>query len=205
MKTRTRNVVCWVEAGFDAVDLAGLCQVLSEAGSNWNWRAYRIEIASRAGGLVTSNAQLQLQTVAVATCSEPDVVAVASGQHVASATLPTDPPERWTNPEVEWVGLRAGLIPILRSGRFRGATVAASPRLRPRLLGVDATLQFSAKPWHVDGKLWSSAGPDATEVALSLLQRHVGNTARRAVEAAFGLTTTFPAVNVNLAKPDATE
>lgn len=205
MKTRTKNVLCWVEAGFDALDLAAFCQVLSEAGSVWNWRAYRIEIASRTGGVITNNGQQELLTIALDACSEPDIVVVSSGQHVGSEALPTDPTESWTSPHVEWVGLRAGLLPIVRTGRFAGATVAASPRLRPRLVAAEPTLQFATKPWHVDGNLWSCASADATDAALTLVQRHVGNSARRAVETALGLATTFPPLHVNFRKPETVE
>jgi transcriptional regulator GlxA family with amidase domain len=205
MKTRTRNVVCWIEAGFDALDLAGFCQVLSDAGSVWNWRAYRIEVASCAGGLVTSNAQQELQTVALDTCSEPEVVIIGGGEHVGTARLEADPMKRWANSDIEWVGLRAGLLAIVRTGRFKGATVAAGLRLQPRLLAVEPTLQFATKPWHVDGKLWSTANADTTDAALSLVQRHVGNSARRAVETSLGLSTMFSTLHVNLTKPGPAE
>lgn len=208
MKTRTRSVVCCVEAGFDALALGGVCQVLSEAGSIWNWRAYRLEIASRAGGLITSNAQQQLQTRPFDACSEPEIVVVGAGPPVAAAGVDDPEPDllaRWPGPTIEWVGLRAGLIPIVRSGRFKGATVAASARLQPRLLAAEPTLQFAAKPWHVEGTLWSSASADATELALTLVQRHVGNSARRAVETSLGLTTSFSSLRVNLTKPGASE
>lgn len=196
MKTRTRHVVCWVEAGFDALDVASFCQVLSEAGSTWNWRAYRIEFVSRTGGLIASNAQLELNTAPMA-AAQPDVVIVASGRQATPAEMP-DPWRLWSSPHVEWVGLRAGLLALLSTGRFQGATVAASPRFQPRLLAVEPSLQFSSKPWHVHERLWSCASADATDAALALLQRHVGNTARRAVETALGLSTTFPAVNVDV-------
>lgn len=199
MKTRTRRVVCWLEEGFDVLDVAAFCQVLSEAGSNWNWRAFKIELASRAGGLVTSHAQLALQTCAIDTCAEPDVAVVANGPNTAAPDAP-NPCARWTSPEVEWVGLRAGLVEIVRTGRFAGATVAATPRLQPRLLAAEPTLRFSAKPWHLDAKLWSTSSADATDVALALVQRHVGNSARRAVEASLGLATTFTPVSVGLTK-----
>src|SRR5690606_37965653 len=87
VKTRTRHVVCWVEAGFDALDVASFCQVLSEAGSTWNWRAYRIEFVSRTGGLIASNAQLELNTAPMA-AAQPDVVIVASGRQATPAEMP---------------------------------------------------------------------------------------------------------------------
>src|SRR5690606_15375487 len=148
------------------------------------------------GGLVSSNAQHELNTVPI-TPAQPDVVIVANPRHVTATQTP-DPLQLWSSPHVEWVGLRGGLARLLCSGHFAGATVAASPRLQPRLLAVEPTLQFSSKPWHLHDRLWSCASADTTDAALALLQRHVGNTARRAVETALGLSTTFPAVNVDV-------
>jgi transcriptional regulator GlxA family with amidase domain len=130
---------------------------------------------------------------------------VGSGEHVGSYAQPGDPTEVYTSPEIEWVGLRAGLVSLARTGRFKGATVAAGPRLQPRLRAVESTLQFTTKPWHVDAKLWSTSSADTTEVALTLVQRHIGNTARRAVETALGLSATFPALRVDFGKLDPTE
>lgn len=199
MKTRTKNVVCWVERGFDALDVAGFCQVLSEAGSTWNWRAYRLELTSRAGGLVMSSAQYEVPTLAFDDCTPPDVVIVAGGAHAPSPNLPTDPPERWPSPDLEWVGLRAGLLPIVATGRFGSAKVAASPRLQPRLLTAEPSLRFVTEPFCSDAKLWSCATADTTPAALALVQRHVGNSARRAVETALGLAVSFPPIRVELA------
>lgn len=198
MKTRTKNVVCWVERGFDALDVAGFCQVLSEAGSTWNWRAYRIELASRTGGLVMSSAQYEVPTLSFDQCTAPNLVLVAGGAHVPSPTLPTDPPERWSSPDVEWVGLRGGLLPIVATGRFAGVKVAANLHLQPRLLAAEPSLRFVTDPFCSDAKLWSCATADTTPAALALVQRHVGNSARRAVETALGLAVSFPPIKVDL-------
>lgn len=194
MKTRTKHVVCWVEPGFDALDVSGFCQVLSETGSTWNWRAYRVELASRAGGMVMSSAQVAVSTVALDDCATPDVVVVAG----APSPLATDPPERWAGADIEWVGLRKGLLAIVSTGRFGGARVAASPRLQPRLLATEPSLRFVTEPFFCDGRLWSCASADTTLAALALVQRHVGGGARRAVETALGLTLAFPPMRVEL-------
>lgn len=208
MRTRTRHVLCWVEEGFGALDVAACCQVLSAAGSAWNWRAYRIDFASARGGLIQSSGQLTIETAEVskvlggATSGETshhpsfDVVLVASGELAPAESDPTL--SQLGHPQTEWFGLRSGLAPLLRTGRFAGSTVAAALSYQPRLLAIEPSLSFTSRPWHQHGHLWTTASADSTDPALSLVQRHLGASARRAVEASLGLTTTISPLRVEL-------
>lgn len=207
MRTRTRRVLCWVEEGFDALDVATFCQVLSMAGSTWNWRAYKIELASRSGGEVRSSAQLTLATMPIATCAAPEIVIVAGGSHVARRRgIEADPTAWWSDADLEWVTLRNGLLVLLESGRCGGATVAASAALQPQLLAAEPTLRFSSKSSHLDGKLLSCASADTLDAALGMVQRHVGLGARRIIETNLGLTTPVASVQVtNSAAPPSGE
>jgi transcriptional regulator GlxA family with amidase domain len=216
VRTRTRQVLCWVEEGFGALDVAACCQVFSSAGSAWNWRAYRIELVSTRGGLVKSSGQLTMETVALhrvlsgATSGNAamgrlphfDVVIVASGERelASDASLSFS---QLTHPRLEWVGLRSGLAPLLRTGCFTGATVAAAVNHQHQLLAIDPSLQFTSRPWHQHENLWSTATADSTDAALSMVQRHMGASARRAIEVFLGLTTTISPVRVELSpKPE---
>lgn len=208
MRTRTRHVLCWVEEGFGALDVAACCQVLSAAGSAWNWRAYRIVFASRRGGSIPSSGQLSVETAELsevlggATSKDLappnlDVVIVASGELVLGEESDRLLTQR-TRPETQWFGLRSGLASLLRTGRFAGSTVAAAPKYQPRLLAIEPSLMFTSRPWHQHANLWSTATADSTDPTLSLVERHLGASARRTVETSLGLTTTISPLRVEL-------
>lgn len=219
MKTRTRLVLFWLDDGFDGLDVATWCQVLSLAGSTWNWRAYRIVLASRNGGTVQSNAQFALDTVgfkdalgcpSVSSTDESDderptaldslkerpfdAVIVASSERASLTELP--PLDELVNPYTEWVGLRLGIVPLL--SRFPDATVAALPALHPRLRERAPSVCFTSRPWHRDGNLWSTAVAASTDTALEFVQHHLGKGARRSVEVALGLTTSVSPIRIVL-------
>lgn len=212
MKTRTRRVLCWIEPDFDALDVASFCQVLSEAGSTWNWRAFRIDLVSSAGGLVRSRSQMSVETLpleaTLASASAPreraspshdpfELVVAGGGRHPAGAPAALAAVlSHGGESNVEWVGLRSGLLPLLETKYFAGKTVAAPPRLHPRLLQTEPHLRFSSAAWHRDGSLWSVACADATQAALALVQAQIGTSARRAIETTLGLTTTITPVRL---------
>lgn len=218
MKTRTRRVLCWIEPDFDVMDVASYCQVLSEAGSTWNWRAFRIDLVSTGGGLLRSRCQMAVQTTplaaALASAAEPqkstvrdrgpfDILVAGGGRYTPGASSPLAATLSHDEASsVEWVGLRGGLLPIVETGYFAGKTVAAPPRLQTRLLASEPQLGFSAAPWYRDGRLWSVACADATQAALALVQSHVGVSARRAIETTLGLTTTITPVHLASQPPN---
>jgi hypothetical protein len=218
MKTRTRRVLVWINDGFDGLDVATWCQVLSLAGSTWNWRAYRIVVASLEGGKVQSNAQFALDSVrlkdALASASTSstdhpeaeklaslesakappfDVVILAGSEHNFDFDLASL--DELVDVHTEWVGLRSGIVPLL--GRFPDATVAASPALQARLR-AHAPVCFTSGPWHQHGNLWSTSAGACTDAALAFVQHHLGKSARRSVEAALGLTTSLSPIRIVL-------
>lgn len=219
MKTRTRLVLFWLDDGFDGLDVATWCQVLSLAGSTWNWRAYRIVLASREGGKVLSNAQFALDTVrledalgaAQASSTDQlegetpavfppggarpfDAIIVAGGERAATTELP--PPDQFVDAHTEWVGLRTGIVPLL--GRFPNATIAASPAHHARLRTSAHSACFTARPWHRDGNLWSTSVGASTDAALEFVQHTLGKSARRSIEVALGLTTSVSPIRIVL-------
>lgn len=67
MRTSSRDVVCIVFDEFELFDLAAYSQVLSLSGKHWNWRPFRLHIASTSSQ-VRSTTMLTVQ----ATCELPE-------------------------------------------------------------------------------------------------------------------------------------
>lgn len=193
MKTRTRHVVCWLEPHFNLIDVASFCQVLSVAGSNWNWRPYRLSFASTSGGVVTSSAQVRVDTVPLASCDLPDVVIVSSS--APTGVTSTDAPfATWQVAVPFWVALR-GSLPTLVKLNVPLSTVAVSPPHQALMRELVPGLQFSSKDFHEDGQVLSCGTLDVLPAALALLEKQIGHSARRYVETQLGLTQTAVALH----------
>lgn len=187
MKTRTRHVVCWVEAHFNLIDLATVCQVLSVAGSNWNWRPYRISLASRHGGLVPSRAQVNVDTVSLIDCAPPDVVILAGGEPHEPWHPDEEPFVTWQQLQPLWVALRDGVHALVRLEPLCQRLAVARAQ-QERVREFSPHVHFENKDYHLEGRVLSCATLDVLPAALLLLERQVGQSARRFVETQLGLT-----------------
>lgn len=186
MKTRTQHVVCWVEPYFELIDVATFCHVLSVAGSNWNWRPYRLSLASEQGGVVPSRSQVSVQTVPLTSCAVPDVVILACGERPSyEGAGPTI--EGWSVAELTWIVFRDSIKTFMRFG-VAVDTLAVSAAGRKAVLDACSNAQFSPKDFHFDARVLSCATLDVLPGALGFVERQLGRSARRYVEAQLGLT-----------------
>lgn len=187
MKTRTRHVVCWLEAHFNLIDVATLCYVLSVAGSNWNWRPYRVSVASRQGGLVPSRAQTHVDTVRLTECETPDIIVLAGGELHETWQPDEAPFAAWSQTQPFWVALRDGVHTLLRlEPTCERLAVALSQQARVQQSSPH--VHFEHKDHHLEGRVLSCATLDVLPAALLLVERQIGQSARRFVETQLGLT-----------------
>lgn len=193
VKTRTRHVVCWLEPNFNLIDVAAFCQVLSLAGSNWNWRPYRLSLVSSNGGLIASRAQVSLDTLALVSAEPPDVVILAGGE--ANSIPPSDdgPLISWSRDHVFWVALRDG-VPRLLQLQQSMSMLAVPAQHQAHIRKLLPAIQFTSADFYLDTHVLSCASLDVLPAALALVERQIGQSARRYVETQMGLTQ----VGINL-------
>lgn len=187
MKTRTQQVVCWVEPLFDLIDVTAFCHVLSAAGSNWNWRPYRISMASRVGGMITSSAQVSVQTIPLAACGPPDIVILGCGDGGVSLDINEDPFTMWRQSKPLWVALGNSSATLLRLG-LPVSSLAVSAMRQPEVRKWSSSVEFTTKDFHFEADVLSCSTLDVVPAAFALLERQIGRSARRYVETQMGLT-----------------
>ncbi len=188
MKTRTRHVVCWIEPYFDLIDVATFCHVLSVAGSNWNWRPYRLSLASQLGGLVTSRSQVSLLTVPLTACDAPDVVILGPGELERELDGQDALFASWREADPVWVTLSNSTSTLLRLN-LPTSTLAVSASRQAQVQSLAPHIELAAKDFHFDAQVLSCSTLDVLPAALALIERQIGRSARRFVETQMGLTS----------------
>ena len=195
MRTKSVAVACWLEPGFGLLEVASVLQVLSLAGSRWNWRPFRIMLCSSQGGLIASSAQAAVSTLPLASVPPPELILLTKG----SPRQPANEVEElfsWLANVREsplenlvWVGLGRGVCHLVQVGLCQGRTIAAPHSERAQLTAADGSIRFTEEPWYQDGPVLSSAAVETIPVGLRLVEHFFGRSACRAAKNELGLTT----------------
>src|SRR5690606_23237703 len=171
----------------ELLQLASVIEVLSNAGSRWNWRPFRITFCSARGGLIDSSSQAPVNTIQPSSGVAPELLLVTAGRSRptvkdAEETSKTFARfQRQEHPELLWVALGKGLNHLVREGLCRGRRLAAPRTERAQLTALDPSVVFVEQSWHRDGPIVSCATTDAIPVGLHLVEHFFGKSTARAV------------------------
>lgn len=121
MRTSSRPVALVVFDEVELLDVTGPLAVLTEAGRQYNWRAFRIHVVATRTGLVHTRSQLRLEaTHDLSSCPPAEILMVPGGYGARKAAQ--------DHRIVEWIAERAASAEIVASVGL-GALVLAHARL----------------------------------------------------------------------------
>ena len=189
-----RHIVLVGFDGAQVLDITGPAAVFSAANDELPSPAYKLSIASPAGGTINTSSQVGIATEPLAAIEGPvDTLLISGGSDEGLRLLTRDRAAR------DWVcravtGARRygsvcdGVFALAAWGLIDGRRVATHWRVVDDLRRLHPTLNVDAQALYVeDGPLWTSAGiSTGIDMSLALVERDLGsavatNVARRLV------------------------
>ena len=191
--TTTKHVILLVYDGFNLLDLSGPLQTfatanrLAPAGSP---PPYRLTVASAHGGLVSSGADLPIQTEAIARLDDApiDTLLVAGGCRRDEFDHPVEL-EHWIARHAprarRLCSVCSGAFVLAGAGVLRGRRVATHWAWAQKLQAAYPAIAVDAAPLFVrEGAIRTSAGVTAgIDMSLALVEEDLGHEAAMAVAA----------------------
>lgn len=200
MRTSSRSVALLLFDEVELLDATGPLTVLTEAGRQYNWRAFKIfAVAARTGALETRS-QLRIEAAYdLTSCPPSEILVVPGGYGVRKAVEDTS--------VVAWVAERAaaaeivasvgsGALLLARAGVLDGHDVAVTAERRELLVEAAPAARCSTERAVVrSGKLITASTTFASiDLGFEIVAATLGD--KQASSAALRLGTAWGAVNV---------
>ena len=189
-----RHVVLVAFDGAQVLDISGPAAVFAAANDELPSPAYKLSIASPAGGTINTSSHVGIATEPLAAIDGPfDTLLISGGSDEGLRSLTHDRAARdWVCRAVtgarRYGSVCAGVFALAAWGLIDGRRVATHWRAVDDLKRLHPTLNVDAQALYVeDGPLWTSAGiTTGIDMSLALVERDLGsavatNVARRLV------------------------
>jgi transcriptional regulator GlxA family with amidase domain len=204
MRTSSRHVALVVFDEVDLLDVAGFCEVLSVAGRQWNWRPFRLFVASADGLQIATRSQLRIEAHGrLADCPAPEILVIPGG-YGARRKLGGDDLVTWLQGAAMHAALTAavgyGVLPLASAGLLKGTRIAASTEVSELVREIDDSVETSNEGivCH-ENLITAAASAGAIDAALEIVARTLGKKQADAVAAKIGhQPATAPASAVRL-------
>jgi len=189
MKT-SRNVALLVFDGIQVLDATGPAAVFGAANDAAGRPFYRLHILSAAGGPVTSNSGVVLQTAPLSSLAagSADTVLVVGGSKAGLQAMARDETVRaWMTQSCakarRYGSICTGAFVLAAFGLARGKRVATHWEATAILGSRHPELDVDANALYVeDGRLWTSAGvTTGIDMCLALVARDLGDAVANAI------------------------
>lgn len=180
MQTRSRRAVILVFDGVEVLDVAAPIQALALAGRNWNFRAFKIELAAQNPGSIASSSPLRLEAPRpLAACAPAEVLIVPGGygarRLIEQPDLLHDLARIAAGAELV-AGIGWGVAVLAAAGLVGDRRVAAPPAARETLarLAPGATLDPSSGVVLSGTLLSARASGAALDLGITIIERTFG-------------------------------
>lgn len=198
MRTSSRTAAVLVFEEVELLELSGIAHVLSIAGRHWNWRPFKLFLASAHGPIVTTRNQIRLEAHgSLDACTAPELL-VLPGGYGARRLLEDARIVSWlaavTAQATTVASIGYGSLLLAKAGLTKNERVAVAGDVLPLAQELDATTEWVTEPGVVRSgtKLLSTAvSAGSLDLGLEVVSRELG--AKQAATLAAKLGWTWPA------------
>lgn len=180
MRTSARSVVVVVFDEIELLDLSGAVHVLSVAGRHWNWRPFRVFLASCHGLLVSTRNQLRIEAHGALEESPTPEILLVPGGYGARKLLGDDRFDDWLRRQGEQAELLgsvgSGGLCLMRAGWCRGGRLALPSDVHDVARELDPSVELTQEPGVVQSARLRSvaASGGSVDLGLSVVEHFLG-------------------------------
>jgi transcriptional regulator GlxA family with amidase domain len=199
--TRSRQLALLLFDEVELLDFAGALQMLTLAGRQWNWRPFKIHTVTENPGLITTCNQLRIEApLALSACPQPEIVIVPGG-YGATLAAKRAGVVSWLSNALDHAEacctVGSGALVVSATGKLAGQTVSVPPAVATSLQGQNSPLvTTTVERLVIQPKLLSVRSSEGSvDLGLAIVERFLGASLKRRVQADLLLTSGEPAVD----------